>query len=72
MTLAHESSPKKFNTLHRRVLGMEYFPIRFKISIRDLKCKKMQKNVLNEKMIKNVKNVLNEKMIKNETNDKKC
>ena len=42
-------SPKKFNTLHRRVLGMEYFPMRFKISIRDLKCKKMQKNVLNEK-----------------------
>ena len=33
-------SPKKFNTLHRRGFGMEDFPKRFKISIRDLKCKK--------------------------------
>ena len=43
-------SPKKFNTLHRRGFGMEDFPKRFKISIRDLKCKK---NVLNENLSNN-------------------
>ena len=57
-------SPKKFNTLHRRVLGMEYFPIRFKISIRDLKCKKMQKCFKWKNDKKCTKSVLNEKMIK--------
>ena len=50
---------------------MEYFPIRFKISIRDLKCKKMQKCFKWKNDKKMQENVLNEKMIKNDKNDKK-
>ena len=34
-------SPRKFNDLHRRGLGMEDFQKIFKISIRDLNCKKL-------------------------------
>ena len=51
-TSSDTNHQKKFNTLHRRGFGMEDFPKRFKISIRDLKCKK-SKNVLNENLSNN-------------------